>query len=59
MNPPRFEISQGKNKQWYFVLKAKNGKVICQSEGYKQRRGAVNGCMAIAEIALDAIILYK
>jgi uncharacterized protein YegP (UPF0339 family) len=26
---------------WYFHIKAKNGKIIAQSEGYKKRAGAI------------------
>jgi len=32
-----FETFKGKNGDWYFHLKASNGKLILQSEGYKTR----------------------
>ena len=38
-----------KNKQWYFHLKAKNGKVIAASEGYLALQGCektMNGIIA-------------
>jgi len=39
----KFEIFQGKNKKFYFNLKAKNGQVVLKSQGYTDRRGAKNG----------------
>ena len=34
----KFVVTKGKDGQDYFVLKAGNGEVILQSEGYKMRR---------------------
>ena len=31
----KFVIRKSKNKQFYFILKARNGKTIIQSETYK------------------------
>lgn len=44
---PRIIYFQGKNKQWYFHLKAANNETIFQSEGYKQKAGAIKGVAAI------------
>jgi len=43
----KFEIFQGKNKQWFFRLKSPNGKVICQSEGYKAKKSCYKGIAAV------------
>ena len=34
----KFEILKSKNKQFYFVLKAKNGEVVSTSETYKSKQ---------------------
>lgn len=44
---PIFEIFKGKRKQWYFRLRAGNGKIILQSEGYVQKRNAYKGIQSI------------
>lgn len=44
---PKFEIIKGKDGQYYFHLKAGNGQIILQSEGYTNKQGAVNGINSI------------
>ena len=39
----RYRLFVGKDQQYYFSLKAPNGRVILQSEGYKALAGAENG----------------
>lgn len=39
----RYEIFLATNQQYYFRLKAPNGEIILQSEGYVTRAGAENG----------------
>jgi len=43
----KFVISKGKDGQDYFVLKAGNGQVILQSEGYKSRKSCANGIESV------------
>ncbi len=38
--------------QWYWRVKARNGRVVAQSEGYKSKQGAVKGVVALGK-ALD------
>jgi uncharacterized protein YegP (UPF0339 family) len=41
------EIYQSdKDQQWYFRIRARNGLVVAQSEGYQDRRNAVKGLNA-------------
>ncbi len=48
MNNPKFEIFQSeKNEEFYFRLKAKNGEIILQSEGYKTKAGCRNGVESV------------
>lgn len=53
----KFELFRGADEQWYFNLKANNGKVICQSEGYRRRASALKGIAAIKKVAVKAKIV--
>jgi uncharacterized protein YegP (UPF0339 family) len=48
-----YELFQGKDEQWYFHLKAANGRIILASEGYHQKQGAEKGIESVMENALD------
>ena len=43
----KFVISKGKDGKDYFVLKASNGEVILQSQGYKTPSGCDNGIESV------------
>lgn len=43
----KFEVFQGKNKQYYFRLKAGNGECIMTSEGYTSKKAAMNGVASV------------
>lgn len=43
----KFVISKGKDGKDYFVLKAPNGEVILQSQGYKTASGCENGVESV------------
>lgn len=43
----RYEIFLGSNSQYYFRLKAENGQVILQSEGYVTKAGCTNGVESV------------
>jgi uncharacterized protein len=48
MNQAKFEIYQSsKNSEFYFRLKAANGKIILSSEGYKNKSGCENGVTSV------------
>jgi uncharacterized protein YegP (UPF0339 family) len=54
----KFEISKSeKNNQFYFVLKAKNGKIVLQSEGYTTEKNCKDTIKAIQKIAGAAVIV--
>jgi len=36
-------LFQGHDGQYYWHLKAQNGEIVAQSEGYKEKQGALNG----------------
>lgn len=41
---PMFNLFKSETDgQWYWNVKARNGKIICQSEGYKTKAGANKG----------------
>ena len=43
------EVFKDKAGEWRFRVKAKNGRVIAQSEGYKRVEGAEKGISALEE----------
>lgn len=51
-----FELFQGKNGQHYWHLKARNGEIVAQSEGYVSKQGANDGAVACHRIAPTAPI---
>lgn len=44
-----FTLKSGENDEFYFNLKAPNHEIILQSEGYKQKQGALNGIKSVQE----------
>ncbi len=49
----KFCITKGKDGKDYFVLKAGNGEVILQSQGYSSASGCENGIDSVKTNALD------
>lgn len=43
----RFEVFKGLDNKYYFHLKADNGEVVLQSQGYSARTGANNGVASV------------
>jgi len=56
MAHPSFQLKQAKNDRYYFVLTAKNGQVIAQSELYNCKAAAENGINSVKENAPNAEI---
>jgi len=57
MKKTRFELFKSEdNSQWYFRLIAKNGRIICQSEGYTRKSNALNGIRSVKKNAAKAKI---
>lgn len=52
----RYDVFVGRDNQHYWRLKASNGQIVCQSEGYVSRQGALNGVDACKRIAPSATI---
>ncbi len=48
-----FEISTGKDKKFYFTLKASNGQVVLQSQGYAAKASCMNGVESVRTNAKD------
>ncbi|TXH08896.1 MAG: DUF1508 domain-containing protein [Spirochaetes bacterium] len=47
----KFEIFKGKDGLFYFHFKARNGKIMFQSEGYKAKNKAYNAVYLIQQEA--------
>lgn len=54
MKKGRVEIFRDRKNEYRFRFIAVNGKVVCQSEGYKRKSGVVKGIEAI-----QTILSYK
>lgn len=51
----KFEYWQSnKNGQWYFHLKATNGEIIANSQGYTTKENCINGIQSIKNNANTA-----
>lgn len=48
---PKFEIFKATNGKYYFRLKASNGEIIAQSEGYASKQGALDGVASVKKNA--------
>ncbi|MGH1432581.1 MAG: YegP family protein [Neptuniibacter sp.] len=53
----RYTIFQGRDSQYYFKLKAGNGEIILQSEGYVNKTGAQGGVASVKRNAPIAIVI--
>lgn len=51
-----FEDDQGEHR-WH--LKAGNGEIVCQSEGYQTEDGARRGMVAMTRAAVEALVLVN
>ena len=51
MENPKYQIFLGKDDQFYFRLRARNGEIILASEGYTEKHNAVNGIDSVRENA--------
>jgi uncharacterized protein YegP (UPF0339 family) len=50
----KFTLFTGQDSHFYFNLKASNGEIICQSQGYVSKEGAENGIASVRRNAPDA-----
>lgn len=53
----KFHVFQGKDRKWYFHLKALNGEIILNSEGYEAKQGAQETITVIKMLAYDAKVV--
>lgn len=51
----KFEIRRGRDRQFYAHLKARNGEIVAQSEGYVRRAGAINWIRLVRKAAAEAL----
>lgn len=56
----KFEFWQSKkDKQWYFHLRAPNGEVVAQSQGYSSKDNCINGINAVKLYSQNAVIFEE
>ncbi len=53
----KFEMFKGKTGDFRFRLKAANGKVICQGQGYKSKDACLKGIESIKKNAGGAAVV--
>jgi len=53
----KFEVFKGKAGDFRFRLKAANGKVICQGQGYKTKNACLKGIESIKTNASGAAVV--
>ena len=53
----KFVITKDKKGEFRFVLKAGNGEIIAQSEGYVAKASALNGIESVRKNAADATVV--
>lgn len=53
MRKPKFEVYKNKAGEFAWRLKARNGKIIAQGEGYKSKQAALNVNDMIADAYQD------
>ena len=51
---PRFIVWQSVDGDWRWHLKAGNGEIVAQGEGYRTRAGALRGVAAVRRAAAIA-----
>ena len=53
----KFEVKVATNGKHYFVLKAKNGATLVQSEMYQSKNACLKGIETVRKVAVDAVIV--
>ena len=46
---PKFTVFKGRDGQYYWNFKARNGEKLCHSEGYTQKHSALEGIRSLKE----------
>jgi len=59
MNRFTFHVFKSKkNKLWYFHLKSRNGKKVCQSEGYTRKESVLSTISSMKDRVQKARIVF-
>lgn len=56
---PKYEVFLGKDKQFYFRLKAANGEPILASEGYTAKESCNKGILSVGKNAPEAPVVHE
>ena len=57
---PKFEVFKGASAvkdEWFWHLKAANGEIVCQSEGYVSKQNALDTIHAVKKWASSAWVV--
>jgi len=59
MNKNKIIIKTAKNKESYVIVKAKNNKIVANTETYKKIQGAEKAAGSLKKIVKNAVIINK
>lgn len=59
MNELKFHVFRGANRDWYFHLRAGNGEIIAQGEGYRRKRDLLHAIGLIKQAASALVVFEK
>jgi uncharacterized protein YegP (UPF0339 family) len=54
----KIHIFRGKKGQWYWHMKAANGKVVCHGEGYKRKESLLDTLKVLKLSFQDALVVF-
>jgi uncharacterized protein YegP (UPF0339 family) len=52
-------VFKGEDGQWYWHIKSKNNKIICQSEGYQRKGGALKAVKSLKTNLAKAMLVVE
>lgn len=53
----KFHVFKSPTGSWFFNLRARNGRIILQSEGYRRKAGCLNAIKAIQASAAAPVVM--
>jgi uncharacterized protein YegP (UPF0339 family) len=53
----KFIIKRAVNKEWFFIITAKNGQTLATSETYKRRGGCLKAIKSIVNHCAEAVVI--
>ena len=58
MSAPKFKVYPSPDGRWRWTLVASNGEILCPSQGYARRSGALAGIAALQRNARRGVVVF-